>query len=198
MGGGRGSGWRSGLGGQGGCERRIEVLVKIEKKNWGCLVGGRGLSGWGVRVDVNEELNFLGKFTKKIRGVSGGWGSGGGSGWWGGGQGGCERRIEVFVEIQKKIVLGGVFGGGLGRGSGLGGGGLGREGGWVERGSGGGSGWWGFRVDVNAMLAVVGDVGYGGCEPRIEGIVQCIKRYCTILRKLKKWGGGRGRGRGNI
>ena len=21
------------------------------------------------------------------------------------------------------------------------------------------------------------DVGYGGCEPRIEGIVQCTKRY---------------------
>ena len=28
-----------------------------------------------------------------------------------------------------------------------------------------------------------GDVGYGGCEPRIEGIVQCTKRYCTLLRK---------------
>ena len=24
-----------------------------------------------------------------------------------------------------------------------------------------------------AMLGVGGDVGYGGCEPRIEGIVQC-------------------------
>ena len=34
-----------------------------------------------------------------------------------------------------------------------------------------------------------GDVGYGRCEPRIEGIVQCTKRYCTILRKLKKCGG---------
>ena len=33
------------------------------------------------------------------------------------------------------------------------------------------------------MLEVGGDVGYGGCEPRIEGIVQCTKRYCTILRK---------------
>ena len=43
----------------------------------------------------------------------------------------------------------------------------------------------GVRVDVNAMLGVGGDVGYGGCEPRIEGIVQCTKRYCTILRKLK-------------
>ena len=71
----------------------------------------------------------------------------------GGGQGGCERRIEVFGKIHKKI--------------------------WV-----GGSGWWeGVGVDVNVMLGVGDDVGYGGCEPRIEGIVQCTKRYCTILRK---------------
>ena len=48
-----------------------------------------------------------------------------------------------------------------------------------------------------AMLKGRGDVGYGGCEPKIEGFVQCTKRYCTILRKLKKSGGG-GRGRGNI
>ena len=40
------------------------------------------------------------------------------------------------------------------------------------------------------MLGVGGDVGYGGCEPRIEGIVQCTKMYCTILRKLKNVGGG--------
>ena len=54
-------------GGQGGCERRIEVFVKIQKKNIFFLggvgggvggVGGSG-SGWGVRVDVNEELKFL-------------------------------------------------------------------------------------------------------------------------------------------
>ena len=40
---------------------------------------GRVVSGWGVRVDMNEELKFLGKFTKKNRGGSGGvvrWGSG--------------------------------------------------------------------------------------------------------------------------
>ena len=51
-------GW-VGLGGQGGCERRIEVFVKIQKKkNWGG--GGRGRGRvWGVRVDVNEELKFL-------------------------------------------------------------------------------------------------------------------------------------------
>ena len=51
---------------------------------------------------------------------------------------------------------------------------------WVDR---GGGGW------LVAMLGVGGDVGYGVCEPRIEGIVQCTKRYCTILRKIKMWGG---------
>ena len=63
----------------------------------------------------------------------------------------------------------------------------------------------GVRVDGNAMLGVGGDVGYGRCEPRIEGIVQCTKRNCTIFRKLTKMcvgggggGGGGGRGRGNI
>ena len=48
-------------------------------------------------------------------------------------------------------------------------------------------------MDVNAMLGVGGDVGYGGCEPRKEGIVQCTKMYCTIIRKSKKmWGEGEG------
>ena len=39
---------------------------------------------------------------------------------------------------------------------------------------------------------------YGGCEPRIEGIVQCTKRYCAILRNEKMWGGGEGEGEGAI
>ena len=65
----------------------------------------------------------------------------------------------------------------------FGGGGIGGVGSGGEGVKWGGSGWWGVRVDVNAMLGVGGDVGYGGCEPRIEGIVQCTKRYCTILRK---------------
>ena len=107
-------------------------------------------------MDVIEELKFLRKFTKKkncrgggVRGV----------GLVGGGQGGCERRIEVFVKIHTKKISGG--------------GGEGVR--WAGR--------VGVRVDVNAMLGVGGDVGYGGCEPRIEGIVQCTKSYCTILRK---------------
>ena len=65
--GGVGGGVGVGLGGQSGCERRIEVFVKIQKeKNFflgGGGVGGGGGggsgSGWGVRVDVNEELKFL-------------------------------------------------------------------------------------------------------------------------------------------
>ena len=45
-------------GGQDGCERRIEVFVKIQKKNLGGGGGGGGRVG-GVRMDVNEELKFL-------------------------------------------------------------------------------------------------------------------------------------------
>ena len=78
-----------GLGGQCGCERRIEVFVKIKKKKvffWGG--GDGGGRGWG----------------------SVGWG---GVGVGLGGQSGCEQRIEVFVKIQKKI-----FGGGSVRGGG--------------------------------------------------------------------------------
>ena len=74
------------MGGHGGCERRIEVFVKIQKKNlgggvgWGGRVGGGqggcdlrikvfgkihkkkkelGGGSGGVRVEVNEELKFL-------------------------------------------------------------------------------------------------------------------------------------------
>ena len=57
------------MGGQGGCERRIEVFVKIQKENWGRGSGrGGGGSGWGVGVDVNDELKFLRKFQKENRG----------------------------------------------------------------------------------------------------------------------------------
>ena len=76
-GGGVGGGWGGGFGlvgwGQGGCEQRFEVFVKIQKKkNWGGGGGGGG-SGWMrtknfVKIQkkyiffggyVNEELNFL-------------------------------------------------------------------------------------------------------------------------------------------
>ena len=73
-----------------------------------------------------------------------------GSGWWGG-QGECERRIEVFVKIQKNSGGGSGGGGGGGRG-------LGRGGGLFE----------GVRVDVNEVL--------------------------YNIKKMKKCGGGRGRG----
>ena len=48
------------MGCQSGCELRIEVFVKIQKKKigGGGSVGGGGVGG-GVRVDVNEELKFL-------------------------------------------------------------------------------------------------------------------------------------------
>ena len=73
------------LGGQGGCEQRIEVFVKIQKK-----IGGRGCEG---------------------RGEARGGGRVGRGGVRLGGQGGCEQRIEVFVIIRKKF---GGRGGGVG------------------------------------------------------------------------------------
>ena len=50
------------MGSQSGCEQRIEVFVKIQKKKkLGGGVGGSvgGVRFGGVRVDVNEELKFL-------------------------------------------------------------------------------------------------------------------------------------------
>ena len=80
-GGGSGRGGGGGGGSQGGCEQRIEVFVKIKKKKiWLGRVGGRG-----VRVDVNEELKFLGKFTKKNSG---------------GGRFGGGVRVDVNEELK--------------------------------------------------------------------------------------------------
>ena len=69
------------MGGQDGCERRIEVSVKSQKKK----LGGGGVGLGGVRVDVNEELKFLGKFKKKNLGGGGFRGGGGGGFGWGSG-----------------------------------------------------------------------------------------------------------------
>ena len=45
------------------------------------------------------------------------------------------------------------------------------------------------------MLGVGDDVGYGVCEQRIEGIVQCTKKVLYNIKKMKECGGG---GRGNF
>ena len=65
--------WRGlGFGGgvQVGCERRIEVIVEMQKKSR----GGGGGSG-SVRVNVNEELKFL------LKKSGGGGGRVGGGSW---------------------------------------------------------------------------------------------------------------------
>ena len=97
-----------GPGGQVGCGRKIKAFVKIKKKkNWG---GGGGGWGGGVRVDVIEELKFLGKLKNFFffGGGGGGLGRGGGGGEV---QGVYERKIEVFVKIKKKKVFLGGWGG---------------------------------------------------------------------------------------
>ena len=143
VGGGGGGGWGRGRFG-GGCERRIEVFCEHSKNNF---LGGRV---GGIRVDVNEELKFLGKFKKKNLGGGGGGGLGVGLG----GQGGCERRIEVFVK-NKKNGGGGSVGGS--------GGGVGIRGSFCENskkkkigGWGAGRGGGGVRVDVNEELKFLG------------------------------------------
>ena len=96
------------MGGQGGCERRIEVLVKFKKK-----LGEGGGVGGGVRLGVQGRCEPRSEGFVKIQKKNGGGERvrvgrgvfflffffvflGGG----GGGQGGCERRIEVLVKIQ--------------------------------------------------------------------------------------------------
>ena len=69
MGGGGSGGEGGGVGGSvggvglGGGVRmdtnEIEVFVNIQKKNFFGGGGSVGGSGWGVRVDVKEELKFL-------------------------------------------------------------------------------------------------------------------------------------------
>ena len=70
------------MGGQGGCERRIEVFVKIQKKIFFWGGGGVGLggqSGCELRIEVFVKIQ-----KKKFGGGGGsvgGGGSGEGSGW---------------------------------------------------------------------------------------------------------------------
>ena len=95
-----------------------------------------GVGLGGGRVDVNEDLKFLGKFRKKIRG-------GGGSGW-GGGQGKFTKNIFGGGGVNNELKFLGKFTNNNFGGRSGGGGGV--------RWGGGGSGWWGVRVDVNEEL----------------------------------------------
>ena len=55
-----------GLGGQSGCERRIEVFVKIQKKNiffWGGGVGVGGGVGFGGQSGCERRIEV---FVKKF------------------------------------------------------------------------------------------------------------------------------------
>ena len=60
---------RVGGGGQGGCERRIEVFVKIQKKNWGGGWSGGGggggilrLSSMGVKMTIFSRIFHISIF----------------------------------------------------------------------------------------------------------------------------------------
>ena len=78
-----------GLGGQGRCERRIEVFVceNSKKKIWGGGRGGRVRGGQGRCEQRSEVFVKIQKKKKKLGWGSGRWGGdgvqwgGGGSGW---------------------------------------------------------------------------------------------------------------------
>ena len=77
-----GGGWGVGLRGESGCERRIEVFVKIQKKK--NLGGGVGGGRWGVGVGgqsgCERRIEVFVKIKKKKNifflggGRGGGWG----------------------------------------------------------------------------------------------------------------------------
>ena len=90
--GGVGRGVGVGFGGQSGCERRIKVFVKIQKKKIFFLGGGGGGGRWGVGVGGQSGCE------RRIEG--GGWVGGSGSCWGVRVDVNCEQRIEVFVKIQ--------------------------------------------------------------------------------------------------
>ena len=82
-------------GGQDGCERRIKVFVKIQKKSF-LFWGGWGWGGGGARVDVNREVKFL---FVKIPKKKWGWCSGGGS------LGGCEHIFKISPNTSLIILF---------------------------------------------------------------------------------------------
>ena len=86
-----------GLGGQSGCERRIEVFVKIQKKKnfvGGGDLGG-GIGGSGGQSGCERRIEVFVKIQKKDFFWGGGGGSvGGGSGRVGG------VRVDVNEELK--------------------------------------------------------------------------------------------------
>ena len=71
------------MGGQSGCERRIEIFLKIQKKNFGGWGGGRGRGQGGCE----RRIEVFVKIQKKNIFWGGGGGSVGGVGLGGGGSG---------------------------------------------------------------------------------------------------------------
>ena len=86
--------------------------MKIQKKNGGGVGGGVGSGGrvGGVRVDVNEELKFLGKLKKKKIFFLGGGGLGGGVGSGGGQVGGRAVGGGVRVDVNAMLGVGVMWG----------------------------------------------------------------------------------------
>ena len=81
------------MGGQGGCEQRIEVFVKIKKKIFfggGGVGGGVGV-GFGGQSGCERRIEVFVKIQKK-KIFYGGWGSVGGSGW--------GVRVDVNKELK--------------------------------------------------------------------------------------------------
>ena len=81
-----------GGGGQGGCERRIEVFVKIQKKIF--LGGGWGGGRVGGQSGCERRLEIFVKIQKKKNFLGGGVGGGGGGGVGGG------VRVDVNEELK--------------------------------------------------------------------------------------------------
>ena len=82
-----------GGGGQGGCQRKIEVFVKIQKKNWGVRGGGgREGSGWRGQGGCDRRIEVFGKIQiKKL---------GGGGVRSGGDVRGVGHRVDVNKEFK--------------------------------------------------------------------------------------------------
>ena len=90
-----------GEGGQGECERRIEVFVKIQKKKnggWGSVGGGGVGVGLGGQSGCERRIEVFVKIPKKKNFFFFG-GGGGGVGGGGGGVGGW-FRVDVNEELK--------------------------------------------------------------------------------------------------